>query len=163
MCIRDRPTAEFSGPFDDAVPLQHFDGCGRGNGGEGIAAVGRGVEQRVLVEHFVDLGRCQCRRDRNNPAAEHLPRRQNVRTHAFLVTPPPGSEAAESGLDLVHDEQRAELRAQFSDFPQVAPGRHPYPALGLHRFQEYARSRRIASQNGLQGVGITERDELHTG
>ena len=108
--------AEPGGAFDEALGAQHPDRRGHGDRGQRAAGERRGVQQRVRVERREDLVASDHAADRHHASAEDLSGEQHVGCDAREVGPPPVTEPAQPGLDLVED-QSAPVAVQVARTP----------------------------------------------
>ena len=90
-------------------------------------------------------------------AADALAERHRVRRHAVVLPGEPVAGAADAGLDLVEDQERAVLAAELAQAGEVAGRRDVDAALALHRLDD-ERGRR-AVDRGARGVEIAERHD----
>ena len=128
-------------PGAGGVDAPHLVDDGEHGGGRDRRAA---VRAAVVAgrEHGGDVAPRPACADRHT-VAHRLGHRHHVGRHAGVLEAEPRAGAAEPGLDLVDDHQRAGVVAQLTDRPQVAVGRRVDAALALHGFDQHRRHGRV--------------------
>ena len=105
----------------------------RGRAGDGVAAEGAAEPAGLGRVHHLGPS---CDRGQWQPAAERLARDEQVRLDAVALDRPDGAGAADAGLDLVVDVERAVLPAELGEASRKVVGERDEPALALYRLDD---------------------------
>ncbi|CCF20123.1 protein of unknown function [Pseudorhizobium banfieldiae] len=130
-----------AGPVEEAFLLVGFQRCEAGGGGNRIARIGVAVEEldhvlRATHEGVVDLGADENGTHRDDPVGKALGRRHDIGRDAVVLRGERRSHAAETGDDLVEDQQDAVPSADIAELLKVALRRNEDAGGAGHRFDD---------------------------
>ena len=147
--------------LDQALGVDDVEHRVRRRARERVAAERRRVRHRAARLHREARRRLLAARDRadRDAAAEALRERHHVGRDVVVLVAEPPAGAADAGLHLVEDQDRAGVVAQPAQPGEVARRRDDDAALGLDRLDD-DRARGARLEHARRGFEIAVRDEL---
>ena len=125
-----------------------------------MAAEGRDMSQHGVVLQGIHHLVARHEGPERHPSAEGLRQADDVGHDAVLLHRKHLARPAQTGLDLIEDQQRTRFVAPLPERFEVARLRRTHPRLALHRLGQHARR---AARDAVQLREIVELDRLHVG